>query len=247
MNLARGQPSRPYRNRAHAGRQLARPLRDALRGDDAIVLALPRGGVPVAHAVAAGLHLPLDILLVRKIGMPGHEEFAIGAIGSGGVRVLQNDVVQAAGISATTLATLCDAATHELNRRERRYRAARPPPALFRRTVILVDDGIATGASMRAAIAVARASEPARLIVAAPVGAPDSCAALAPLADQLVCPLQPPRFQAVGQWYKQFDQTSDDEVIDLLTDAWHEWPDQRGGTPLAGTSPDFRKILPQRF
>lgn len=211
----------PYRNRAHAGRQLARALRGQLHEEDAIVLALPRGGVPVAHAVAAGLHLPLDILLVRKLGMPGHEEFAVGAIGSGGVRVLRKDVVKAAGIDAATLAAMCDTATRELNRRDRHYRGGRPPPPLAQRTVILVDDGIATGASMRAAIAVARASGPARLIVAAPVGAPDTCAALARLVDQLVCPLQPPRFHAVGQWYRQFDQTSDEEVIELLTDTWH--------------------------
>lgn len=213
---------KPYRHRAQAGRQLAKALRSELgNSDDAIVLALPRGGVPVAHAVASGLHLPLDILLVRKIGMPGHEEFAIGAVGSGGVRVLQQEAVQAAQISTATLAALCEVATRELNRRDRHYRGARPAPDLCQRTVILVDDGIATGSSMRAAIAVARASGPARLIVAAPVGAPESCAALAPLVDQLVCPLQPPRFHAVGQWYKQFDQTSDAEVVDLLTDAWH--------------------------
>lgn len=212
----------PYRHRVHAGRQLAKALRAELSdGEDAIVLALPRGGVPVAYAVAAGLHLPLDILLVRKIGMPGHEEYAIGAVGSGGVQVVQRDVLEAAGIDSATLEALCDTATRELDRRERHYRGARPPPDLCRRTVILVDDGIATGASMRAAIAVARASDPARLIVAAPVGAPDSCAALAPLADLLVCPLQPPRFHAVGQWYRQFDQTSDEEVVGLLTDAWH--------------------------
>lgn len=210
----------PYKNRAHAGRQLARALRAAEPGPDALVLALPRGGVPVAFAVANDLRLPLDVMVVRKVGMPGHEEYAIGAIGSDGVRVLQRDIIDDNGLSPELLDALCDAALHELQRRERRYRGDRPPLQLAGRTIILVDDGIATGSSMRAALEVARAGRPARIIVAAPVGAPDSCEALAREADELVCPLQPPRFHAVGNWYQRFDQTSDEEVIKLLTAAW---------------------------
>ncbi|QYF96146.1 phosphoribosyltransferase [Massilia sp. PAMC28688] len=210
----------PYKHRAHAGRQLARALRAITPGPDALVLALPRGGVPVAFAVASELKLPLDIMVVRKVGMPGHEEYAIGAIGSDGVRVLQRDIINDRQIPPERLDALCAAALHELHRRERLYRGQRPPPQLAGRTVILVDDGIATGSSMRAACEVARAGHPARLILAAPVGAPDTCAALAREADALVCPLQPPRFRAVGQWYQRFDQTSDEEVARLLEQAW---------------------------
>ncbi len=211
---------KPFRNRIHAGKQLALALRDYAHDPGAIVLALPRGGVPVGFAVAQALGLALDILLVRKLGMPGHEEFAVGAVASGGVRVLQRDLVRHAGISAAALEAMCARQMAELERRERLYRGARPPPSLAGHTVILVDDGLATGSSMRAAVAVARQAEPARTVVAVPVGAADTCAALQPEVDELICPLQPPGFRAVGQWYRQFDQTTDDEVIDLLAQAW---------------------------
>lgn len=211
---------KPYKDRTHAGKLLARALRSEVDDPHALVLALPRGGVPVGAAVAAVLGLQLDILLVRKIGMPGHEEYAIGAVGSGGVTVLERHAVQESGLPQEAIEALCAAAMGELTRRERHYRGGRPWPDVRGRTVVLVDDGIATGASMRAALEVVSAGEPGRIIIAAPVGAPDSCAALAPLAAALVCPLQPPRFHAVGQWYRQFEQMGDDEVVDLLTLAW---------------------------
>ena len=213
---------KPYKDRAHAGKKLARALQAEVDDPQALVLALPRGGVPVGAALAGALGLALDILLVRKIGMPGHEEYAIGAVGSGGVTVLERHAVQESGLAPEAIDALCASALQELTRRARHYRGARPWPVLRGRTVVLVDDGIATGASMRAALEVVSAGEPGRVVIAAPVGAPDSCAALAPLADALVCPLQPPHFHAVGRWYRQFEQTADDEVVDLLIQAWRE-------------------------
>lgn len=209
-----------YRNRRHAGQQLARALHDYAHDPAAIVLALPRGGVPVGYAVARALGIAFDILLVRKLGMPGQEECAIGAVASGGVRVVQRAMLQLAGISPATLEAMCARQMAELDRRERRYRGARPSPQLAGHTVILVDDGLATGASMRAAIEAARLGAPARIVVAVPVGASDSCAALQAQVDECVCLLRPPVFRAVSQCYRQFEQTTDDEVIDLLAQAW---------------------------
>lgn len=210
----------PYRNRAHAGRQLARALAPHAHDGEALVLALPRGGVPVGFAVARALGIALDVLMVRKLGLPGHEEFAMGAIGSGGVCVVQPDIVREFGVTPAALDAVCARELAELARRERIFRGARPAPPLRGRNVILVDDGLATGATMRAAIAVARAAGPAFVVAAAPVGAPDTCAALAPEVDALVCPLQPALFRAVGRWYRDFGQTTDDEVQDLLARAW---------------------------
>jgi predicted phosphoribosyltransferase len=221
-----------FRNRTHAGRQLAQALPPELHDSGAIVLALPRGGVPVGFAVARELGLELDILMVRKLGLPGHEEFAMGALGSGGVRVLQAGVLQACGVSQAALDEVCARERAEIARRERQFRGARPPPQLHGRTVILVDDGLATGSTMRAAIEVARASEPGRIVVAVPVGAPDTCAALASEVDQLVCLLRPPAFSAVSNWYQHFEQTGDDEVQDLLAMAW------RARGPRAARVPD---------
>ncbi len=212
----------PFKNRAHAAKHLAAALQDYAHDASAIVLALPRGGVPVGYTVAQALGLPLDVLLVRKLGMPGHEEFAVGAVASGDIRVIQRDVLRYAGIDAATLEAICTRELAEVARRERRYRGARPAPLLAGRTVILVDDGLATGSTMRAAIAVARAQSPARTIVAVPVGAADTCAILTPEVDQLVCLRRPRSFRAVSQWYRQFEQTTDDEVIDLLAQAWRE-------------------------
>lgn len=215
---------KPFRQRTHAGHQLASALVRFAHDPSVLVLALPRGGVPVGYAVARKLGLALDIVMVRKLGLPGQEEFAMGAIGSGGVRVVQPDVVRAFGISAATLDVVCRREQQELMRREQVFRGARPPPAVAGRTVIIVDDGLATGSTMRAAIAVVRANAPARIVVAVPVGAPDSCAALAPEVDQLVCLLRPPRFDAVSQWYRDFAQTTDDEVRVLLALAWRHEP-----------------------
>ncbi|MCA1248040.1 phosphoribosyltransferase [Massilia sp. MS-15] len=209
-----------YKDRAHAGRQLARHLRHYAGQPGLIVLALPRGGVPVAFPVARALGAELDILLVRKLGLPGHEEFAMGAIGSGGVRVLQPGVPGLMGVTQEQVERVSARELAELGRRDRLYRGGRPPPVLAGRCVILVDDGIATGASMLAAVQVVRRQGVARLVVAAPVGAPDTLARLAQGVDELVCPLAPPRFQAVGQYYRAFGQTEDEEVQDLLAQAW---------------------------
>jgi putative phosphoribosyl transferase len=225
-----------FKNRKHAGRMLARELA-SLSGEPGLtVLALPRGGVPVGYAVASALHAELDVLLVRKIGMPGQEEYAIGAVGSGGVRVLRADFISAEQVPAELVEAACADAWVEITRRERLYRGARPPLVLEHRTAVLTDDGLATGASMRAAIEIARQLHPARLVVAVPVGAPDSLAALAPLVDQLICLLAPPRFHAVSQWYDDFDQTGDDEVRDLLAQAWREHADLPPGPPSTTTN-----------
>ena len=214
-----------FTDRAHAGRQLARQLRQ-YAGPETLVLALPRGGVPVAFPVAQALHAELDLMLVRKLGLPGQEEFAMGAIASGGVRVLQPGVPGLRGVTQAEVDEVTRREEQELARRERRYRGGRPPPVLRGRTVILVDDGIATGATMQAAVEVARHQAPERLIVAAPVGAPDTVASLEEQADEVVCLATPPRFRAVGQWYRKFDQTSDEEVQDLLAQAWAGTPGQ---------------------
>ncbi len=230
--------TKPFRNRTHGGKQLALALHAYANDPDVIVLALPRGGVPVGFALAQALCLPLDILLVRKLGMPGHEEFAIGAVASGGVRVLQRGVMQHAGLTPAKLEAMCEREMAEIARRERRYRGARPLPQLAGRTVILVDDGLATGSTMRAAIAVLQALEPApsRIVAAVPVGAADTCAVLAPEVHQLICLIRPHPFRAVSQWYRQFDQTSDDEVIDLLTQHWREHDSEQMSAPAHHSS-----------
>jgi putative phosphoribosyl transferase len=188
------------------------------------VLALPRGGVPVGYAVAKALGAELDVLLVRKLGLPGHEEYAMGAVGSGGVRVINPDLLESGIVSPATIEAVTARELREIERRDRLYRGGRPPPQLAGRTVIIVDDGIATGSTMQAAVALVRKQHPARVVVAVPVGAPDSLEALAPQVDELVCLMAPPYFQAVGQWYRHFDQTSDEEVQDLLARAWREQP-----------------------
>lgn len=212
---------KPFRNRLHAGKQLASALREQVQGSDALVLALPRGGVPVGFALARALALPFDLLLVRKLGLPGHEELAMGAIGSGGVRVLNADVVQAFHVPPALIEEACARELAVIARRELQYRGGRPPARLRGRTAILVDDGLATGATMRAAIAVARASGAAAIVVAVPVGPPDTCAALRREVDALVCLARPPAFRAVSQWYRHFAQTSDTEVRELLAQAWN--------------------------
>jgi predicted phosphoribosyltransferase len=213
-----------FRDRAAAGRLLARRLGPWAGRADALVLALPRGGVPVAFAIAQALGLPLDVLVVRKLGMPGHPEWAMGAIGGGGVRVLQPGVP---GLMGTTQADVDAATAHELaelHRRELAYRGQRPLPDLAGRAVILVDDGVATGSTMLAAIDVAHRLGARTLVVAVPVAPPDTLAQLAGRVDDVVCVASPPGFRSVGQWYDAFDQTSDTEVQDLLARAWHDGP-----------------------
>jgi putative phosphoribosyl transferase len=205
-----------FQNRYDAGRQLARRL-DYLAGrDDLIVLALPRGGVPVASEVARALGAPLDVLIVRKIGTPGREELAVGAIASGGVIVVNEEIANQLGITPGEIRDLAVPEQIELARRQRIYRDDRPFPDLNDKVVILVDDGLATGSTMRAAVQAVRKFAPARVVVAVPVGAGETCARLRETADEVVCIAEPEPFFAVGNWYEDFDQTSDAEVRDLL-------------------------------
>ena len=215
-------PPERFKDRSHAGKLLAQRLSAYANQPDVLILALPRGGVPVGFAIAQELGVELDVMLVRKLGMPGHEEYAMGAVGSGGVRVIQAGLVESGLVTVQDIEEASERELAEIERRDRLYRAGRPPPTLAGRRVILVDDGIATGATLRAAIEVVRQHEVARLIVAAPVGAPDSVDALAPEVDDMVCLATPFGFHAVSQWYRHFDQTSDEEVQDLLAVAWRE-------------------------
>jgi putative phosphoribosyl transferase len=212
----------PFANRREAGRALAEQLSHYRGAAGLLVLALPRGGVAVGFEVAAALQAPLDVFVVRKLGFPGHEEFAIGAIASGGVQVLNETA--AGQVSHENLATVVAREQAELQRREALYRGERPPLELAGRTVIVVDDGLATGATMRAALQAVRQRQPARLIAAAPVGARDTCMALRGEADEVVCAATPEPFRAVGLWYRDFPQASDEEVRRLLAQAQQNPP-----------------------
>jgi predicted phosphoribosyltransferase len=209
------QPQR-FRNRTDAGRQLAAKLAAYTNRPGVLVLALPRGGVPVACEVARALGAPLDVFLVRKLGVPGYEELAMGAVATGGVRVLNDEIVRGLGISDHEIDAAAARELQELARRERLYRGDRPLPDIAGRTVILVDDGLATGATMRAAIAAVRQQQPARIVVAVPTASPDTCEVLKAEADDVVCAMTPEPFLAVGHWYEDFTQTTDDEVRELL-------------------------------
>jgi predicted phosphoribosyltransferase len=212
-------PEFPFRDRTEAGRLLASKLREYANRDDVVVLALPRGGVPVAFEVARALNAPMDVFVVRKLGVPGHEEVAMGAIASGGVRVLNEDVVLGLGIPDEIIDMVTAREEMELERREREYRGGRPPIEVQGRTVILVDDGLATGSSMRVAALAMEKKNPAQIIVAVPVGAPGTCAEFESVVDKVVCGVTPEPFWAVGQWYQDFSQISDEEVRDLLNRA----------------------------
>jgi predicted phosphoribosyltransferase len=205
-----------FQDRAHAGRVLAARLAAYAGRPDVLVLALPRGGVPVAYEVARALHTPLDVFIVRKLGVPGREELAMGAIATGGVRVLNEEVVRALDIPADVIDATAQAERRELQRRERLYRDDRPPPDVRGRTVILIDDGLATGSTMRAAVAALRRLGPARLVVAVPVASADTCEDLGAEVDEVVCACTPEPFHAVGLWYDDFTQTTDEEVHELL-------------------------------
>ncbi|MBB5233360.1 phosphoribosyltransferase [Deinococcus budaensis] len=209
-------PQPPFLHRQDAGQQLAARLASLHDWPDTTVLALPRGGVPVASEVAAVLGAPLDVFVVRKLGLPGHEEVAMGAVASGGVRVLNDDLVRRAGVTPEALAAVEIRERAELARRERVYREGRTPAPVAGRTALLVDDGVATGATLRAGVTALRALSPARVVVAVPVAPPNACRTLRTLADGVVCLLTPPDFRAVGQFYRDFAQTSDGEVRDLL-------------------------------
>lgn len=208
-----------FKNRVQAGKLLARHLDAYANRPDAIVLALPRGGVPVGFAVAQALHIPLDIMVVRKLGVPGQEELAMGAIAGDGSQIVRNEVVHMLGIPDDIIEDAARRERIELQRRDALYRSGRPQPDLAGRVVLLIDDGLATGATMMAAALAVRAQEPASLVIAVPVGAPDTCHALRAYADEVVCLQKPESFRAVSLWYDEFPQTSDREVIDLLQQA----------------------------
>jgi putative phosphoribosyl transferase len=214
-------------NRQEAGRRLASHLGKYADRPDVIVLGVPRGGVAVAFEVAKTLHLPLDVFVLRKLGVPGHEELAFGAIGSGGVRVLNSDVVEELGLSARDISRVTRTESHELERREQMFRGDRPPLDAYERVVILVDDGIATGASARAAIAALRQMKPTAIVIATPVAPLRTCNMLQPEVDELVCLEMPEPFYGVGQFYQDFTQVSDEEVTELLDRASQERDLQR--------------------
>ncbi|MCU1458576.1 MAG: Erythromycin esterase [Actinomycetia bacterium] len=229
-------PQRPFGDRREAGRILSGLLEHYRDRDDVVVLALPRGGVPVAYEVATALGAPLDVFIVRKLGVPGHEEFAMGAIANGGVVVLNDDVVRALNVSSETIEQVAREEGREFERREQTYREGRPAPDVADKVVILVDDGLATGASMRAALLALRRLRPARIVVAVPAAPESTCQELAAEADEVVCATTPSPFFAVGQAYWDFTQTTDDEVRDLLRAAWAARPtrpDKRGQSEVA--------------
>jgi putative phosphoribosyl transferase len=205
-----------FRDRFHAGRRLAAALAPYAGRPNLLVLALPRGGVPVGYEVARALNAPLDVMLVRKLGVPGYEELAMGAIASGGIRVLSDDIVSAFRIPERAIAAIASREQQELERREKMYRNDLPPPDIRGRTVILVDDGLATGSTMRAAAAALRTQHPEKLVVAVPVAPPETCAMLRNEVDDVVCAIVPELFLAVGNWYSDFSQTRDEEVRELL-------------------------------
>jgi predicted phosphoribosyltransferase len=213
---------RAFPNRVEAGRLLAEKLEKYADRDDVIVLGLPRGGVPVANEVAKRLRAPLDVFIVRKLGVPGFEELAAGAIASGGVRVLNEDVMRAIPHADQAIEAVTARETTELQRREQTYREGRPAPDLRDRIAILVDDGLATGATMRAAVKALRQCGAAKIVVAVPVGPPDTCHEIEEQADETVCLSMPEFFQAVGQYYDDFSQTTDEDVRDLLGSAAEE-------------------------
>jgi putative phosphoribosyl transferase len=208
-----------FRDRVEAGRRLAERLQVYAGRDDVIVLALPRGGVPVGFEAAKALGAPLGVFVVRKLGVPGHEELAMGAIASGGVILLDENLVRRLGLGREELERTVAAELRELQRREEAYTGGREPPDVEGRTVILVDDGLATGSTMRAAALAVRRLNPARIVVAVPVASPETCEAFHDVVDETVCVMTPRPFRAVGLWYDDFSQTSDDEVRRLLADA----------------------------
>jgi putative phosphoribosyl transferase len=205
-----------FKNRSEAGQLLAGALDHYRDRPDALVLALPRGGVPVGYEIAKTLHLPLDVFIVRKLGVPGEEELAMGAIASGGVRSLNKSVIEQLGIPESIIDSVSDREARELERRELLYRGDKPPINVSNRVVILVDDGLATGSTMKAAVAALRRQNPSRIVVAVPTAPPDACDEIRPNADELVCAVTPEPFFSVGLWYEHFDQTSDAEVTELL-------------------------------
>jgi putative phosphoribosyl transferase len=226
-----------FKDRTEAGKRLGESLAEYAGRTDVVVLGLPRGGVPVAFEVSKALRAPLDIFLVRKLGVPGDEELAMGAIASGGIRVLNEGVIRSLGISERELAAVAAREMRELDRREIAYRGDRPRRCLSGKTVIIVDDGIATGASMRAAIAALRAQKTARTVIAVPVASADTCAYFESVGEEVVCLATPEPFIAIGPWYEDFSQTTDDEVRELLVRA--------AAPPASSQGP--RRPAPRRY
>ena len=208
-----------FRDRSEAGRELAGLLGRYAARDDVVVLGLPRGGVPVAFEVARGLGVPLDVLVVRKLGVPGHEELAFGAIARGGARVIDRRLVSSLALPPEWIEATEAREQRELERRELEYRGDHPPPKVAGRIVVLVDDGLATGSTMRAAVTALRQDDPARVVVAAPVAVPDACQALRAVADDVVCVFVPSTLRSVGAWYEDFSETTDEQVRTLLRQA----------------------------
>lgn len=233
-----------FQDRREAGRLLAGRLAQYAGRDDVIVLALPRGGVPVAFEVARALKAPLDVCVVRKLGVPGDQELAMGAIAAGGVRILNSEIVDGLALPAQVIESVIATEEKELARREHLYRGGRPLPRIKERTVILVDDGLATGSTMRAAIQALRNSSPARIVAAVPVGNSDTCEAMTAIADEVVCAAMPQPLLAIGHWYEDFSQTSDDEVRGLLDSAVRSIPsapqNESSGNPVFG---DLRRDI----
>jgi len=236
MAIAPSRGAVKFRDRVEAGRLLAEQLTAYAGRTDAIVLALPRGGVPVAYEIATRLHVPLDVFLVRKLGAPGQPELAMGAIATGGARVLNDDVIRYLEVPPQVIEAVARDEQLELVRRERAYRGSRPPPDLHNKIVILVDDGLATGSSMRAAVAAVRTQSPARIVVAVPLAAVATCEEFKQEVDEIICLRTPEPFSAVGLWYEDFSQTSDEEVRDLL---------QRAALAAADATPGPHTPAPQ--
>lgn len=228
-----------FKNRLHAGQLLAAQLDAYTHRPDVVVLGLPRGGVPVAHAVAEALGVPLDIMLVRKLGVPGYEEYAMGAIAGNGQRVINPDAVSMLHISEQVIDAVARREWREIQRREKLYRGERAALPLQGRTVILIDDGLATGSTMQAAVQAVRSAHPARVIIAVPVAASETCEKLRAEVDELICLYTPENFRAVGVWYDDFAQTTDDEVIDLLQQAP---PPEHVGGQIAGEQKENRPV-----
>lgn len=208
-----------FPDRRSAGQELAQRLLKYAADTNAIILALPRGGVPVAYEVALALKVPLDVWIVRKLGLPKQEELAIGAISSGGIKILNEHIIRALGLSQATIDTVAEQEAKELERREGQYRGNRPAPDIHDRTILLIDDGLATGASMLAAVHGLRTQNPARIVVAVPAAAPQAIELLRSEVDEVICVIAPYNFKGVGNWYKDFSQTTDEEVKLLLNDA----------------------------
>jgi putative phosphoribosyl transferase len=212
----------PFKNRIEAGRLLAEELKSYANRTDVLILALPRGGLPVAFEVAQALSAPLDLMLVRKLGVPGQEELAMGAIATGGIKVLSQELVKSLDISDAALEAVISKEKRELERREHTYRGDRPVPEVGNRCVILIDDGLATGATMKAAVLALRQQQPAQIIIGVPVAPPDTVEELRKEADEIICLATPEPFYAIGTWYVDFSQTSDEEVRTLLARAWRQ-------------------------